>query len=103
MEMKLLEEKPDSITVNEYYKEQSIAPHVDSQTSGNIISILSLITDAIMVFEKGKERHEVLLPARSLMQMRGEIREEWAHSIKPVKNNRYSIVFRKGKPVSKNY
>lgn len=57
-------------------------------------TILSLMNEATMVFEKGKTKHSLVLPARSLVQMKDEIREQWLHSILPVKNTRYSIVFR---------
>ncbi len=86
--------KPMSITLNEYFKDQMINAHIDSPASGKIITILSLLSDAIMEFSKEKEKFEVSVPARSLVQMSDEIREKWMHSVKPVSSNRYSIVFR---------
>jgi alkylated DNA repair dioxygenase AlkB len=94
IQQNLLEKTPDSVSVNEYFSGQSITPHIDSKTSGKIITILSLMNEATMVFERNKEKHSLLLPARSLVQMKNEIREQWLHSIPPVKNTRYSIVFR---------
>ena len=96
MEQNLLDVAPNSISINEYCIGQSITPHIDSKTSGKIITILSLLSDATMVFEKNKINQSLVLPARSLVQMSGEIRNEWMHSIKPVENFRYSIVFRCG-------
>lgn len=90
----LLEVKPDSITVNEYLKGQEIKPHTDSPTSGKVITILSLMSDAKMVFQKSKDSFVVDVPARSLVQMKNEIRNQWNHSISPVDATRYSIVFR---------
>lgn len=89
-----LPQRPDSITINEYHKGQSISPHVDSKSSGEVISVLSILSEATMVFRKGVSKETVLLNPRSLVQMRGEIRNLWEHSIEPVKSTRYSIVFR---------
>lgn len=88
--------KPNSVSINEYLKGNSIAPHIDSKTSGEIISVLSLLSDAKMVFTKDNEQFSIDLPRRSLVQIRGEIRYLWKHSVPPVKDNRYSIVFRLG-------
>ncbi len=91
---KLLEVRPDSVSVNEYFEGQIIEKHIDSPSSGEIITVLSLMSDATMVFSKEKERFEVQLPARSLVQMQGELRHKWMHEILPVPAKRYSIVFR---------
>ncbi len=96
MERNLLPVRPDSVSINEYLPNQSISPHIDSQSSGEIISVLSLLSPATMVFSKGKEQMECNLLPRGLSQMKGVIRKEWMHSIKPVKDKRYSIVFRCG-------
>jgi hypothetical protein len=48
-----------------------------------------------MVFKKKNLDNIVQeLYARSLVQMKDEIRNDWTHEILPVKNTRYSIVFR---------
>lgn len=91
-----LSEKPNHISINEYLKGQEIAAHIDSKNSGEIISVLSLMNHAIMVFSKKGLKHKVLLPSRSLVQMRDEIRNDWMHAIEPVVDVRYSLVFRKG-------
>lgn len=83
---------PDSVTINEYHIGQSIVPHIDA--GGEIITILSLASDARMILQLGQERYIVEIPSRSLSQMQGEIRRKWYHSIEPVKAVRYSIVFR---------
>ena len=88
--------KPNSVSINEYLKGNSIAPHIDSKTSGEVISVLSLLSDAKMVFTKDDEQFSIDLPRRSLVQIRDEIRYLWKHSVPPVKDNRYSIVFRLG-------
>lgn len=88
---------PDSVTINEYYKGQSIDWHIDSPTSGPIITVLSLLSDANMGLKLNKDQKvQHLLPARSLVQMSGEERWKWKHCIYPVESLRYSIVFRKG-------
>jgi alkylated DNA repair dioxygenase AlkB len=91
-----LEIKPNSVSINEYLKGNAIAPHIDSKTSGEVISVLSLLSDATMVFTKDTETFSIQLPSRSLVQIRNEIRYDWKHSVPPVKDIRYSIVFRLG-------
>lgn len=92
----LLTERPDHLTINEYHKGQSIDWHIDSKTSGDIISVLSLESDAVMDIRKDKSFGTMQLPPRSLIQMTGEHRWDWAHSIQPLKGHRWSLVFRKG-------
>ena len=59
---------------------------------------LSLGADATMRLrrrtEAGFERHNVLLPARSLYRLSGEVRWEWEHSIAPLEQTRWSVTFR---------
>ena len=90
----LLSQKPDSVTINEYHPGQSILPHFDNKNSGEVITVLSLLSEATMVFEKDKEKFSLELPSRSLIQFSGELRHDWMHSILPVRDFRYSLVFR---------
>jgi alkylated DNA repair dioxygenase AlkB len=92
----LLETKPNSVSINEYLIGNAIAPHVDSIESGPVITIVSLISDAIMEFMLNDHKIQVNIPAKSLIQLKDEIRYKWKHSILPVKSKRYSIVFRNG-------
>jgi alkylated DNA repair dioxygenase AlkB len=85
---------PESVTVNEYHPGQEITAHIDSRSSGEIITVLSVLSDATMVFAHKKIKQSLFLPARSLIQMQGEIRYIWTHAILPVESLRYSIVFR---------
>lgn len=93
----IVSEKPDAININEYIKGDFIAPHVDRKASGPIVTILSLNSQATMLFKNNKKEEEtfeiVLLP-KMLIQMRNIIRWKWNHSIYPVNDLRYSIVFR---------
>jgi hypothetical protein len=86
---------PFGIAINKYQKGQKIAAHIDKPISGPIVSILSLGYSSTMVFKK-KNLNDIVqeLYPRSLVQMKDEIRNEWTHEILPVKNTRYSIVFR---------
>lgn len=87
--------QPDSVTINEYYPGQAIKPHIDPRECGPVITVLSLAAPATMVFTKaGEAPRGVALPARSLVQMRDSIRYDWQHEIEPVRDLRYSIVFR---------
>lgn len=94
--LNLVSKKPDSVTINEYLAGQGIPHHIDSSSSGEKITILSLLSSAVMNFKKAQENFDVELPARSLIQMSNELRNEWQHAIKPVFDTRYSIVFRCG-------
>jgi hypothetical protein len=49
-----------------------------------------------MVLANGKEKHEIIVPKQSILQLKDDIRYKWTHAILPVKNKRYSIVFRNG-------
>jgi alkylated DNA repair dioxygenase AlkB len=93
----LLKEIPDSISINEYQTGNAIAPHIDSLSSGPIITIVSLLSDAVMVFSNNNQHISRLVPARSLVQFSGPLRFDWEHSIEPVESTRFSIVFRSGK------
>ena len=91
-----LTDRPNSISINEYLPGNSIPPHIDSIESGPLITIISLMSDAMMVLAFQEKSHTILVPARSLLQLKDEIRYKWTHSILPVRDKRYSIVFRNG-------
>lgn len=91
--------KPDSISINEYLVGQEIRPHIDSPSSGDVIIVLSLLSNAQMKFNIKNEFFIVELKPRSLVIMKKEIRYKWMHSILPVKEKRYSIVFRCSKEI----
>lgn len=86
--------KPDSVSINEYLTGQEITYHIDSKESGSVISVLSLLSPATMLFKNKHKTFNVEVLPRMLSQMSGEIRNLWQHAISPVKDTRYSIVFR---------
>lgn len=90
----LISEIPFGIAINKYNKGQKIAAHIDKPISGPIVTILSLGSSSTMIFKKDKEILNQELFERSIVQMKHEIRNDWTHEILPVKNTRYSIVFR---------
>ena len=90
----ILKYKPNTININEYLKGDFIAPHIDRVASGPIVTILSLNSEAKMVFSNNKETFELILLPKMLIQMKSVIRWHWRHSILPVENTRYSVVFR---------
>lgn len=94
LEQNIVRYKPDTINVNEYLKNDFIAPHIDRVASGPIITILSLYSPATMLFTSGKDKFEIELIPKMLIQMKNTIRWSWHHSIYPVQDTRYSIVFR---------
>lgn len=85
---------PESISINEYLPGNSIAPHVDNDASGDVISILSLLSEAEIRIGLDKITYRISLPIGSLLQLTGNVRWKWTHSIPPVTDKRYSIVFR---------
>jgi alkylated DNA repair dioxygenase AlkB len=90
----ILNNKSDTININEYLKGDFIAPHIDRVASGPIVTILSLKSPAKMIFTSGKKTFDLILLPKMLIQMKNIIRWHWHHSISPVEDTRYSIVFR---------
>jgi alkylated DNA repair dioxygenase AlkB len=85
---------PDSISINEYSQSQVIPPHIDNLSAGTVITVLSLESPATMRFTLEKRGLNIILPPRSVVQIRGEIRNTWKHEILPVPAHRFSVVFR---------
>lgn len=83
------------VTVNRYEPGQTIPFHIDSKEAGDMITIISLNSDCVMLFKEGNRTTQEYVPANSLVQFDGAERWEKKHSIEPVKDLRYSIVFRK--------
>lgn len=91
----LVKEHPFGVAINEYQKGQKIGPHIDKPISGPIVTILSLNSSASMIFKKkGKSDIVQELYPRSIIQMKGDIRDNWTHEILPVKDLRISVIFR---------
>ncbi len=83
--------------VTEYPAGAAIGWHRDSPPFG-IVAGISLGGHCRMRFQRGEGQHRqtwtLELPPRSLYVMSGAVREEWEHSIPPVKEPRWSITFR---------
>jgi alkylated DNA repair protein alkB family protein 8 len=96
LEQNLIAYVPDSVTVNEYAPGDVIPAHIDAPIAGRVITVLSLASPATMVFKLAGTSaiHSVVLPPRSVVQMRRDIRFKWTHEILPVAAQRYSVVFR---------
>lgn len=94
------EKVPNSVTINEYHTKQAIDWHIDSENSGPIISVLSLLTDAEMGFvymeADGPKNVRYNLPRLSLVSINKDERWKWKHCLYPVESPRFSIVFRRG-------
>jgi alkylated DNA repair protein alkB family protein 8 len=101
---------PVQCIVNEYYRDQGIAPHIDREVFGDTVVGLSLGADAVMEFTRGDQTYFAWLPRRSLMIMTGEARYQWKHSIpkrvkyvdstgvtvtKPAEYRRISLTYRR--------
>lgn len=85
---------PTHVSITKYEKGGYITPHIDKPGGGELISILSFLSDAEMVFTKEDNKLQVKVPRRSLLQLRGEARWGWKHELLPVLETRYSIIFR---------
>jgi len=90
--------------VTEYAVGAGIGWHRDSPQFG-IIAGISLGGGCRMRFQRGEGEQRqtwmIELPPRSLYVMSGIAREEWQHSIPPVKEPRWSITFRTLKDVER--
>ncbi len=71
--------------------------HRDRPAFGHIVGV-SLAAPATMRFRRRRsdrfDRAAVLLPARSIYHMTGEVRHVWEHSIAPMDEARWSVTFR---------
>jgi len=91
---KVLDALPEDITINTYYPGDSIPAHIDKIEAGPVITILSLLSDATLILTYGSKKEKILLPSRSVIQLKGVYRTHWKHSIEKLKDKRISIVFR---------
>ena len=73
--------KPVQCIVNEYYRNQGIAPHIDSLIFGKTIMSISLGADVVMNFTYQDMNYDCFLPRRSAMMITDSARYEWKHSI----------------------
>ncbi len=72
---------PNLLVVNEYLPGQGIGPHIDDDSSGEHVAILSIGSAACMELSKHMDRKQVLLQRRSLCLLHGEARWQWQHAI----------------------
>jgi alkylated DNA repair dioxygenase AlkB len=94
IDQKILDALPEDITVNTYYPGNKMVPHIDKIDAGPVITVLSLLSDAKLILTYGAKREIILLPSRSIIQLKGIYRTHWKHSIEKLKHKRISIVFR---------
>ena len=94
IDKKILDSIPEDITVNTYYPGDKIIPHIDKIDAGPVITILSLLSEAKLILTYGSKKENILLPSRSIIQLKGVYRTHWKHSIEKLKQKRISIVFR---------
>jgi len=94
IDKKILDVLPEDISINIYYPGNKMLPHIDKIDAGPVITILSLLSDANLILSNGSKKEIVLLPSRSVIQLKDKYRTHWKHSIEKVNNKRISIVFR---------
>ena len=85
------------VGVNEYRAGAGIGWHRDKPEFGDVVGV-SLLKPAKMRLRKWGEqkweRRSVVLQPRSIYLLSGPARQQWEHSIPPVEELRYSIMFR---------
>ena len=88
VERGLVSSLPDQVIVNEYVKNQGIAPHVDSDSFGDGIAMISLLESWEMVFRerRSKRKFSQRLEQRSAAIIKSEARYNWTHEI-PKRNS----------------
>jgi alkylated DNA repair dioxygenase AlkB len=91
---KILDTLPEDVTVNTYYPGNKMVAHIDRVDAGPVITVLSLLSDAKLILTYGTKRENILLPSRSVIQLKGLYRTHWKHSIEKLEHKRISIVFR---------
>ena len=94
IDKKILDVLPEDVSINIYYPGNKMVPHIDKIDAGPIITILSLLSDANLILSNGAKKEIVLLPSRSVVQLKDKYRTHWKHSIEKVNDKRISIVFR---------
>jgi len=94
-----IQDEFDSVTINEYLKDQQIKFHTDLKGGGERILVLSLLGHSELTFRNGRnglETKSFKIEPLSLYIMQGDLRWNWEHSSK-AEELRYSVVFRCGK------
>ena len=94
IDKKILNVLPEDVSINIYYPGNKMVPHIDKIDAGPVITILSLLSDANLILSNGSKKEIVLLPSRSVVQLKDKYRTHWKHSIEKVNDKRISIVFR---------
>lgn len=103
---------PDSFFVDERFRENPsvlaniyepgsyITAHIDNPFFGEPIYVLSLLSDATMVFTCAHGRNQgrdvpIELPRRSLLTLQHDARHKWQHAIHEMDTRRMSLVYRR--------
>ena len=94
IDQKILDALPEDVTVNTYYPGNKMVAHIDNVAAGPVITVLSLLSDAKLILTYGTKRENILLPSRSVIQLKGIYRTHWKHSIEKLEHKRISVVFR---------
>jgi alkylated DNA repair dioxygenase AlkB len=94
IDKKILDVLPEDVSINIYYPGNKMVPHIDKIDAGPVITILSLLSDANLILSYSSKKEIVLLPSRSVIQLKDKYRTHWKHSIEKVNDKRISIVFR---------
>lgn len=90
-----LEFVPPVYVINKYNPGIGIGKHIDHFDNGPVIPVIGFNSDAVMNISLGKKLYKFKFPRRALFVISGPSRYEWFHSVSPVKELRYSLVFRR--------
>lgn len=83
----------DSVTINEYVAGQRIEWHKDKKGGGDVIYVISLLSDAYLKFRLVDEEVQYFVPRYSLTVFSEELRTTWLHSLVAIER-RVSVVLR---------
>src|SRR5262249_42009161 len=85
------------VLVNAYPPGAGIGWHRDAPQFGLVIGV-SLLGECRLRFQRGRvaarQTRSVTIAPRSAYVLDGEARDEWQHSVRPMKSLRYSVTFR---------
>lgn len=93
---KILDAIPPVYIINKYPVGVGIGKHIDHSSNGPVIPVIGLLSEAVMRLHDPTtgETKDFVFPRRALCVLEGDARDRLFHSILPVKNERYSLVFR---------
>jgi alkylated DNA repair dioxygenase AlkB len=92
---KLISDEPDTLQVNQYTTEGGTPMHKDAKSVGDVISMYSFLSKAVMTLSKKSDDGlstdvvKVLLEPKSLLILENDARHKWDHGIEVGKEHKF--------------